>query len=64
MDPGFPRQGGTILGEKLIIDKIFPKNCMKIEEIGPREEALVLPWDLALGMLNTVACIWTEKLYL
>ena len=35
-DPGWGWRQPVSLGQKLLIDKTFAKNCMKMKEIGPR----------------------------
>ena len=44
-DPEFARQGvptPKVGVENLLFGQIFPENCMKMKEIGPRERAR--PW--------------------
>ena len=40
VNPGFPQGGG---GANLLFGQIFPKNSVKMKEIGPRVGALVPP---------------------
>ena len=66
-DPGFPRRGGANFqggGKNLLFGQIFPKNCMKMKEFGPRRgghASLVPPLRSANGHMKNRQCFLTNS---